>query len=181
MQVLTQESDSWKQEAEDLLAKSKLNDVLDHYGETIITGSFSYDLMLSPDIDIYLITESPEQTSTSLLQELIKQRFWNGYLFYDWLHFRSNKHPGFPKSFYVGLKATHNNHRWKVDIWTLNSDAYHEKDDDWVSAKLTNETKALILKLKKERNDKHLDIPSYQIYDAVLNHGTNSLKGLENE
>jgi hypothetical protein len=175
MQDLMDLSSKLKQKAEVLLSNSKILEFLNKHGDTILTGSFSYDLMLSPDIDIYVITSNPELETTSTLNQLIKQRYWNGYLFFDWYNFRSNNHPEFPKSFYIGLKTTDGNYRWKVDIWFLDKNSYDGKENEWITAKLTKENKALILRLKDERNRNADKVSSYKIYDAVMNHGATSL------
>ena len=94
---------AYKKEASALLKKSELIELLSRFGKIHFTGSYAYDLMLNPDIDIYLETKDPtRETVKKILNAFIDQDAWNGYMFYDWKKFRR---PQFPKSHYIGLKA----------------------------------------------------------------------------
>lgn len=171
---LTKQSKQWHSEADDLLGKSKLIEILEEFGEVHLSGSYKYDLMLGPDIDLLIVCQNPETAAKNLHSKLIDQRFWNGYLFYDWGNFRSPKHPEYPKAYYVGAKVTHNKHRWKVDIWLV--DKYPENiDDSWI-INTSAENKSIILKLKEARNNGEIVASSYDIYDAVINKGEKSAK-----
>jgi hypothetical protein len=172
-------SHTWKQSAEDLLASSGLMALLQKQGKVVPTGAFFYDLMLSPDIDLYVICDEPEKTAQRTLQNLIEQRYWNGYLFYDWVKFRPIAHQAFPNTYYVGLKRTHQGIKWKIDIWVISQLAYEKMDLSWITKKLNDKNKELILQLKDERNAKRPNLGSYEIYDAVLNKGLSNLADID--
>jgi hypothetical protein len=176
---LFEQSKQWHIEAKELIDKSKLLEILNNLGKVHFSGSYKYDLMLGPDIDLLLICQNPELTAKKLINTLIEQRFWNGYKFYDWDNFRSPKHPTYPKAYYVGLKGTHNEHRWKIDIWLV--DKFPENiDDSWIIENLDRIKKKTILKLKNARNNSEFDSSSYDIYDAVINKNINSVGEFKN-
>lgn len=177
---LLDESKKWKDEANILLVDSKLLEILKSCGEMYFSGSYKYDLMLGPDIDFLLVCNNPELSAQNLHKELIEQRFWNGYKFYDWDHFRSPKHPEYPKAYYVGTKATYKEHRWKTDIWLV--DKFPENiDDSWIKDNAKGDKKLKILEFKKIRNDNNLNISSYGIYDAVINKNVSSFEDLKKQ
>jgi hypothetical protein len=178
MSELKQASNKWKQNAGSLLEDSSLMSLLEKQGKVMPTGAFAYNLMLSPDIDLYMVCEEPEKTALNILHSLIEQRYWNGYLFYDWVKFRSEAHETFPKAYYVGLNTTYKEARWKADIWVVKQEAYDKMDESWIVKKLNNENKELILQLKNERNSQRPNLSSYEIYDAVLNKGLSKLSDI---
>lgn len=157
----------WQQEADQLLTESKLLDVLKQHGQPLFTGSYEYQLMANGDIDLYLITKSNTQTvAQKLLQKLVKEGWWNGYMLFDWVNWHRDH---FPSGFYVGVKTDFEDHRWKVDIWVLNEfPSEQAKYNQWLLSKLNEENKTLILNLKAARNDNDWPQDSKTIYDAVL-------------
>jgi len=174
---LLQQSKQWHKEADDLITKSKLLNILESLGEVHFTGSYKYDLMLGPDIDVLLVSQNPENAAQNLLDTLIKQRYWNGYKFYDWENFDMPKHPEYPKAYYVGTKITFNEHRWKTDIWIVEKFPSNI-DNSWIEEKAKGDKKLRILEFKKERDEYNPSISSYDIYDAVINNNIYSFRDL---
>ena len=177
---LIEQSKQWHNEAEDLIANSKLLEILKSFGEVYFTGSYKYDLMLGPDIDFLLVCQDPETAAQNLINKLIKQRYWNGYKFYDWEHFDMPKHPDYPKAYYVGTKVTYNEHRWKTDIWIVNKFPSNI-DNSWIEEKAKGDKKLKILEFKKERDDNNSSVSSYDIYDAVINKNIKSFEDLKKQ
>lgn len=177
---LLDESKWWKNEADGLLADSRLLDILKSYGKTYFSGSYKYDLMLGPDIDFLLVCNTPEISAQNLHKELIKQRFWNGYKFYDWDHFHSPKHLEYPQAYYVGTKVTYKENRWKTDIWIVNKFPQNI-DDSWIIDNAKDDKKLTILEFKKARNENNINISSYDIYDAVINKNVRSFEDLKKQ
>lgn len=160
---------NWKQQADQLLAKSKILDVLKKYGQPEFTGSYLYDLMTTGDIDLYLITKDDTHTvAKNLLQDLVETGWWNGYMLYDWVHWHRDY---MLDSYYVGTKIDFADSRWKVDIWVLNEfpaeqKAYNAK----LAAQLTPENRQQILAIKQSRDKNRWEVDGKTIYNAVLEH-----------
>lgn len=172
---LINQSKAFKKEADLLLRKSKILGVLKPSGRIRFTGSYRLGLMFNGDIDIHII--NPEVTKDSVIEvlnKLIKQGFFNGYLFYDWVKFRKTE---FPKGYYIGLKTKFNQRKWKVDIWFLQKDDEKEiKLMDLIEKNLDRKSKLAILEFKNIRNRKNLEIPSSKIYQAVIKEGITNLQ-----
>ncbi|MEK7595349.1 MAG: hypothetical protein AAB443_02015 [Patescibacteria group bacterium] len=168
---LLTKSSNWKKEADKILNNSDLLKVLRKYGEVEFTGSYSYDLMLCPDVDMFLILDTLSKTNVkSIVDALIDQGFWNRIKYTNFLEF---PHTRYNNSFYIGLKADINGITWKMDIWLVSKDSVTDFRENWVTDKLTNESKLTILNLKK---NKKVDESSYDIYNAVLNHQIKTYK-----
>lgn len=165
-----------KKEAENLLYKRGLVPLVKEYGEVILTGSYTIDLMLKKDLDIsvvnpeltlkeffdlgYKLTEKFNPSSVFFRDTSIKQLF------------------GRPdNSLYWGLVFED----WKIDLWVVpefvaaNSKEYVQKIVDH----LTPEKREIILSIK----EKYINDPNYrqyfsskEIYNAVLFHNVLDIK-----
>jgi len=164
------QSEIIKKDADLLLQKSNLLELLGVYGQVRLTGAYRLDLMFNGDIDIHVT--NPRITKKSVvkaLNQLIKQGFFRAYLLGDWVQFRKAK---FPKGFYIGLKTVFNKRKWKIDIWFLKKDDLKEtKLIDFVEKNLDSKKKQTILKFKQIRKRKNLKISGPDIYKAVLEKG----------
>lgn len=174
------EAKKWKQEAEQILAESKLLDQLKKYGQAVFTGSYTYDLMLNADIDIYLITpKNTKETAKKLLSDLVNSGWWNGYMLFDWVKWWRDD---FPNGYYVGTKTFFNDHRWKVDIWVLDKFPTEQKKyNDWLISSLNAENRQKILELKTARNEYGWETYSKTIYDAVLKEGIETVSDFKDK
>ena len=160
-------SKSFHSDADYLLKKSDLLKKLSKYGKVFITGSYDLDLMIDGDIDIYIINKNiSKQKSISVLKDLITDGYFNGYLYFDWT---KRKHKGFPKGYYIGLKTSFKEIKWKIDIWLIN-DIYKpaEKLMNFVRTNLNEKNKEIILNLKYKAKNKNLNLRSSDIYLKVL-------------
>ena len=171
-------ADVLQKDADALLEASGLVQLLASFGRVYRTGSYRYHLMFVPDIDLYVISpDAGKQQATSILNKLIEQGFWNAFLFGDWVQFR---HKGFPEGYYVGLKRTFRQRRWKIDIWnlpTVPQELLHY--DQWVTDHLSHDKKLLILEIKRWREASGREVPSKLIYDFVLSGRVNSLESFK--
>lgn len=168
--------------ANQIIKDSNLIHTLNKIGKVHFVGSYSYNLMIENDIDIYVVNKKINiNSAVSTLNEI----FLNKYFYYTSL-INHNKFPqkGFPKGYYLGLKHIQNNKKWKIDIWLLKST--NSKDfikKAWFDQKLkhiTQRQKQQILKLKyisyiNEIRAKH-SIRSTDIYEAVLNNKVNKIE-----
>lgn len=154
-------------DADSLLKKSDLIRKLSKYGKVSITGSYDLDLMMDGDIDIFIINkEVDKKKSVVILRDLIMDGYFNGYLYFDWT---KRKHEGFPKGYYIGLKTSVKDIKWKVDIWLI-KDIYKptEKLMNFVRTNLNETNKKIILDLKYKAKNKNLNLRSSDIYLKVL-------------
>ena len=175
MESLVSESNRWQETADQLLEQSGLLSFLKHRGEVYFTGSYRYGLILSADIDLYLIhPHAGKEQALAILHALIEQEFWNAYMYGDWVHFRS---PSMPVGYYVGLKRDFAEARWKVDIWNAPEVPPQAREyNEWLACALTPETRELILAIKKANIRQKWDVYGVTIYDAVL---TGQVKNVE--
>lgn len=175
---LLEQAKAWRQEADALLAESGLPQVLERVGTVQYTGSYDYDVLLGPDVDIYVLVPDAQakESARTALDTLIEQNYWNGYLYYDFAVHPSVHHPGFPESYYVGVKGDFRGHRWKVDIWFGPSDVLYA-NNAWIKPLLADENRPVILALKHARNEGELHAESHEIYTAVLKDGVRDAAG----
>ncbi|MDO8497808.1 MAG: hypothetical protein Q7S61_04665 [bacterium] len=166
MQSILQESKSIKQQADDFLKDSGVLLTLQNFGKVRLAGSYDLDLMLTPDIDIYV--NNPRDDKNVVIKALntfIQQGYFNGYLFYDFIRFHKK---GFPDGYYIGLKTPFRDTRWKIDVWFFSKSHDANPFIDKIK-QLPEDIKITILKLKKFRDEKLSDrVSSYCIYEAVI-------------
>ena len=77
MHPLFETSRRMKVQADRILKESKLVEILQGYGEVKILGSYALDLMLRPDLDLFVVT--PKQDWENVLKlhaHLMKQRYF---------------------------------------------------------------------------------------------------------
>lgn len=169
MKNLLTKSKKIKEDADRILNDSTLHEILKKYGEPKIVGSYSYNLMMNPDIDIHLyVKELSREKAVKLLNELIEQDYFDNYSLIDWVRNRDDR---WSKGYYVGLKKIVSGHdkKWKIDIWQLVEDTPGSLEyQKLMKEKLNNKPRSLILELKELRNNKYPQLPSTIIYDSVL-------------
>jgi len=156
-----------KKEADELLIKTDLIKFLSNYGKIFIWGSYKLDLMMSRDIDINIVDkDSSKEKTIDILNNLIRENKFRGYIFYDFVKRRKK---GFPKGYYIGLKTRFKGNKWVIDIWFLKqTDQKSDKLLKSIKKKLNKEKKLKILELKHRCIKKKLEIRSHLIYKAVL-------------
>lgn len=167
-----------RREADSLLRRTRLLALLEKYGRVSLTGSYELGLMVDGDIDILVINgEVTRERVWQCLRELMMAGSFRGYLFYDFI---KHRRPGFPRGYYIGLKTKQGGRKWKVDIWFVSSrsarrDSFMKK----LAAALDEKKRGRILKIKSEAKKRGLDLPSYAVYQAVMNGGAASLKDVQ--
>ncbi len=162
-------SKSLHADADALLKKTKLIKKLSKYGKVSISGSYDLGLMMDGDIDMFVIDKNiDKQKSVAILEDLILQGGFNGYLYYDWT---KRKRRGFPRGYYLGLKVDYKGRKWKIDIWLINK-IYKPAEDlmNFVKKNLDTKNKKIILELKHKSKTKNSGLRSSDIYKKVLSH-----------
>lgn len=166
-----------KKTADLLLGRTGLIELLEKYGSVYKMGSYQLDLMVDGDIDIYVIdNQFSKERTIKCLNDLISKNSFRGYLFYDFVHRRKK---GFPKGYYIGLKTRHGSKKWKIDIWFMKTmDGISSRFMKKVISELNDERRNKILELKKTVKDEKIDLPSFVIYNAVIEGAVDNMKKL---
>lgn len=174
MESLIAESRRWQEIAEELLEESKLLAFLQERGEVYFTGSYRYGLLMSADIDIYILhPQAGKEQTLSMLMALIEQGYWNVYFYGDWVNFRADD---MPLGHYIGLKRDYAGARWKVDIWNVPKvESSYLEYNTWIEKSLTTGTREIILAIKKANIQNKWDLPGITIYNAVLTGKVNNV------
>jgi hypothetical protein len=165
-ELMLAESLHVKQNADALLQESELISHLQNYGEVLIAGSYSINLMINRDIDLYVIhPEVSQERVLDVLHTLILQGFFHGYVYYDFIKHRN---ADFPNGYYVGLKMPFRDEKWKVDIWFLAADRPNRLQQIQEVSALDDSKKLAILRFKHLVIERGLNVPSMAIYNIVL-------------
>lgn len=173
-----------KKEADEILYKKGLMDILCSFGTPRIHGSYALDLMTWRDLDIYLETDHLTESDFFLLGGKISTVFKPVKM-----SFRNEliaKTKGLPAGLYWGVYL--GNERagaWKIDIWACGSSEFR---------RLINYTTAIRQKLTPGAVLQILDIksqcwqdPEYRrsynssdIYNSVLENNVTDIEGFKN-
>lgn len=167
---LLKESQVLKNSADSLIDDSGIIQILSNYGRVKTVGSYALDVILdNADIDFCVVSEQvSKERALDLLNELIWQNYFHGFLFYDFVS--KMKRDGFPEGYYIGLKMkSHQGLQWIIDIWFL-TDENDNKLTEYYKRLLTEKNREIILEFKqyKKLSPHKKKILSIDINDAVL-------------
>ena len=158
-----------KKEAEKLLETTNLLDVLSKYGQVIVNGSFKYDLMWGPDIDVIVICKDTRKTSLDALKKVIDLRLFQKYEYGDFEKFKRKNRP---ESYIINMVLPFEGQKWEIETWFFEEKPKsQEETDELIKNKLNKENKKIILEIKKKREEENVTkhkISSIDIYKAVL-------------
>ena len=161
-------------EADHLLAYGSVMETLSKYGKVVTAGSYTYDLMYGPDIDLVVVSDDPEKNSYQAFLDFINQRKFQKYQLGDFKKFpRKNR----PTDIIVVLIHEHEGRKWEIEIWfkeSIDAEAYLEE----LLANATDEQRKTILELKHKRDSAHItkdQLSSTTIYKGVLSQGKTEL------
>lgn len=168
-----------KAEADVLVQRSSLPELLSGYSAWFVGGSYSYDLMCWRDLDVYVLDPHHD----------LKRCFDIGYEVTKHLAAKkarfTNNIGDEPNGLYWGIKlGDERQGAWKLDLWFLDSKDYaqHAQYSESMRARLTAETTIAILQIKEafwRRREYRDTITSDLIYRAVLDAGIRSLQDFE--
>jgi hypothetical protein len=164
MRAILQESHAIRADADTLLHAFGIPEHLALYGSVRIVGSYQWDLMLNGDIDLEVL--NPDITldqALAALSHFIRQGSFYGVTFYDSVRHQLPWEA--PTGYYIELTRSFNGRLWTVEVWFKLA---AEPAADWITERLTEENRRIILLFKHLRNMRGLAIPSYEIYKAVL-------------
>jgi len=160
-----------KKEADDLLREIRLEELCRDIGKLTPTGSYYLDLMIYPDIDLYLPPAKPRQLfeiATHLVENhpVVRVNFLNG-------------GPGPLKdALYIKpvIAVGEWERPWKIDIWAVDQSYINEKNAELGGYKerMTSEQRELILNYKYSILNEEGRTPMFSgiyIYQAVIDDG----------
>lgn len=167
-------------EANEILHNYGLLQILNKYGNPIVTGSYVLKLMTWRDLDIYL--ESNKMTmerfwelGKEILLKLKPQR----------MHFRNEfimEPADLPGSFYWGIYTTLRfPDVWEIDVHSVTSEqiVVLQKEFDELKSKITKNRRRAILEIKNhfcKHSEYRKKFSSLDIYNAVINEDIKSSK-----
>jgi hypothetical protein len=172
IEALLLESQAVRQEAGRLLQEFRLVERLRPYGDVQVTGSYRWDLMLfgtgfgagSGDLDFYVV--NPEITLEIALQAFTDFLRSGEFLRFGFIDTMRRPAPWLDLAgYYLGMTREIYDRNWRVEVWFVPSLA---SDQQWISERMTDDARRTILKLKHLRRTGHLNVPSFDLYRAVL-------------
>jgi hypothetical protein len=176
--------DALQAEAAGVLADLDLFALLRTIGEPVQTGSSALGLMVARDIDVTTLCPSLEPAVVfGFGGSLAAQPRVRGLTFRnDTGHW--NTDPRYVDGLYLAIGYVADpDIAWKLDLWFLREgttqfDLEHMKV---LPARLTPETRAAILRIKEAiaADPSRPTLPSYSIYEAVLDHGVRTPEAFE--
>ncbi len=160
-------STSLKSSAQKLLDSTKIIQTLSNFGEVHIVGSFAFDLMTEPDIDIVVITNDPKASSESAVANISKMHLFQKIEYGDFHKFpRENRPP-----FYIfNMKTPWEDDVFEIEAWFV-PDAKDKINFVKMMNTITPEQRQQILDLKLERKNMGIDkktMSSMDIYKKIL-------------
>jgi hypothetical protein len=169
-------NDELKREADELMARVRLSEALGSYAQWFVGGSYSYDLMVWRDLDVYALDPDRDLRACFEVGYALSARLP------AWKARFTNNFGGKPNGYYWGLKTGDERAgAWKLDVWFLDQEDYsaHRAYSAAMGRRLTTETRAAICAIKESywRRAEYRDtVTSADIYRAVLDHGVRRLE-----
>ncbi|HVX24041.1 MAG TPA: hypothetical protein VG992_01725 [Candidatus Saccharimonadales bacterium] len=183
---LRNEQSRLRSQADKMLTATKIMDVFAKHGQpSPIEGSYLYELMMYPDLDIGLTADTvTKQDFADLLQDLGAHAAVRGISTADTINFNLSKRP-MPKGYWIGVDIPFEGDRWGIDCWFQQSDWGTDQIDDYADRliSLDQSAKDAVLAIKYEliRNGTYgKQYLSNDVYDAVLDHGVRTQEEFEN-
>ncbi len=170
-----------QKQADKLLSQIDLKDIFSKYGKVSeIGGSYSYGLMVYPDIDIEIINNIVTKDNASkLLKDIASKSYVRKVSFVDNVNHVSTV-KGRPKGYWFGIEIPFEKDKWGIDCWIQQPDWIDESignpniiDSTYINRlkTLPQESKDIILLIKYELIIRKLygsKFNSINVYDAVL-------------
>jgi len=152
-----------RQSAQRLLDSTNITKILSQFGEVYIIGSFAFDLMTEPDIDLVVITDKPKIMSEEALSTVSKMHLFQKLEYGDFEKFPKENRPPF---YILNMKTPFDGQAFEIETWFLPE---IDKQLEFVEMmkNITEEQKQEIIRLKLNRRSKH-KLSSFEIYKQVL-------------
>ncbi len=174
MHELLKKQECLHKEATEVL-NTLLTPILSKYGDVVVGGSYSYELMTYPDIDIDVVnTNVSKEMYADLCAEFLKLKEVSKLQTTNRVEYKS-KRAGSQKGYWISPKIHINNIEWTIDIW-LQAPEWNTGNTTKYSDELKNisdEQKVAILSIKDLlMSQKEYGVgkkyQSVDVYEAVL-------------
>jgi hypothetical protein len=153
-----------REDASALLRAYHVVEDFGRYGEVRMTGAYRWDLMLAPDVDLYVI--NPDLTLDLAMEAFLHFVRRGDFL---WFGFgdsvRARPAWKVPEGYFLGMSREFRGRHWKVETWFLPDPL---PPCDWLEKPMTDRIRRVILQLKREKILGRLSVSSYHIYEAVI-------------
>ena len=160
-----------RREADFILQKVRLYEILGPYGRIVPTGSYYLDVMMCPDIDLYLSRVSVEELFVIGGQLAKCDRVYE-------VVFQKSRMATLPGGLYLKPRIEYGEwgRPWKIDIWSLDDALIDEKMRDMYRFKeeMTAQIRERILRYKYSvLTESHRTpmLSGYHIYKAFIDEG----------
>ncbi len=178
---LRKEQARLRAQADVMLEGTGIMDVFAKHGRASpIEGSYQYELMMYPDLDIGLVADTiTKQDFANLLADLAVHPAVRKLSTADTINFVP-KRP-LPKGYWIGIEIPFEGDHWGIDCWFQQLDWGSEQEGDYTERLLAlgQDGKDAVLAIKYEliRNGTYgKRYLSNDVYDAVLDHGVRSVE-----
>lgn len=119
MHRLLEESQKIKKQADKILKDSRVIEILGEYGKVNIAGSYALNVMLRPDIDLFVVTENHNWDKLLDIQTKIMQlKYFREFDFINWVDFNDSSLVSI-KGYYFQPWVPFDGKLWKIDIWLI--------------------------------------------------------------
>lgn len=187
MHRLLEESKRIKQQADKILKESGIVDILKDYGEVKIIGSYVLDVMLRPDLDLFVITQKHDWAKVlKISSKIMELKYFSELAFVNWVEF-SDKNVDSMRGYYFQPWTLVDDQSWKMDLWLITPDQDKSFErTDYFKALLDKETddskRIAILEIKEAMRlgKKYIKgIDGKLIYQAVLENSITDIEGFK--
>lgn len=155
------------EDARSLLENTEIIDLFDKLGTVHVVGSYAANLMWDPDIDIVVITDTPQESAIKAINDLARKEKFQKLEFGDFKNYPKKNRP---KSFIVNARREWKGEKWEIETWFVTE--LGDKLEMVEKLKnLKNEDRESIIEKKKQRSlsgsTKH-DLSSWEIYQDFI-------------
>ena len=160
-----------RREADFILKETGLLAILSRRGKVTFTGSYFLDVMVYPDVDLWMPKVSQEEIFHMAAEIAASPLVWQ-------VVFEKSKDPNLPGGLYLKARVDYGDwsRPWKIDIWSIEQALLEKKMDEMehFQRKLTPELRQQIILYKDSLLTSEGRTPMYSgyfIYKAFLDEG----------
>lgn len=164
-------------QADKMLHQTKLLQILEKYGQLEpIGGSYTYGLMVYPDLDLGVINDGITTNDfAGMVAELVKNPFVRKVSTANTVDFESPRNDR-PKGYWLGLEIPFGNERWGIDCWLQKQEWAAADNNPYpeLLANLSEAQKDAVLAIKYQLIFRGLygkSFYSVDVYEAVAKNG----------
>jgi hypothetical protein len=160
-----------------ILYKEGLYNILSKLGNPQIVGSYDLDLLVKPDIDIYIPVDKYDieryfEVCTEIANRIKPIRM--KYIDQSIAQFEEFK---FETGYFLGINFKRDNIRWSIDVWLFTKDIFKEKIayHNSIKEKINEINRKIIIEIKSSIY-KNPNYRSVDLYESVLFDNVKSLE-----